>query len=67
MKLLLEYNADPRASSEGCRTALEIAALKGNGSICQQLLKANADANLDCKVQLDISDEVKVRYPWVRI
>jgi len=52
VQLLLKYNADPNASRDGCKTALEIAALKGNGSICQRLLEASAVPNPDCKVQL---------------
>ena len=67
MQLLLKYNADPDVSSEGCRTTLRIAALKGNGSIRKQHLKAIGDANPNCTVQLDVSDEMKVRYPWMRV
>ena len=60
MQLLLNYNADPNASSEGCGTALQIATLKGNASICNQLLKAIADANPDCKAQFGFNDEMRV-------
>ena len=63
MQLLLNYSADPDASSEGCRTALQLAALKGNGVICNQLLKAIADANPSCTMQFDFSHGTKVRYP----
>ena len=45
MQLLLNYSADPNASSEGCRTALQLATLKGNEAICNLLLKAIAGAN----------------------
>ena len=60
MQLLLNYNADPNASSEGCGAALQIAALKGNASIYTQLLKASADANPNCKTQLDFNCEMRV-------
>ena len=66
MQLLLKYNADPNASGEGCGTALQIATLKGNGSICNQLLKAIADANPDCKANFDVSDGMRV-YTCMRI
>lgn len=57
MQLLLKYNADPNASSVGSGTALQMAALKGNASICKQLLQANADAHPDFKLQFNVSDE----------
>jgi ankyrin repeat protein len=60
VQLLLQYNADPNVSREDCGTALQIAAFNGNESICKQLLKANADVNLNCKVQFDVSNEMKV-------
>ena len=46
VQLLLEAGADPNASREGCGTPLQIAASKGNESICKHLLGANADVNL---------------------
>ena len=60
MQLLLKYHTDPNASSERCGTALQMAVLKGNASIFNQLLKASADANPDCKAQLDFNDEMRV-------
>jgi ankyrin repeat protein len=50
VQLLLEANADPNASREGCGTALQIAAYIGNELIVKQLLEAKADDNIDCKV-----------------
>ena len=48
VQFLLEANADPNDSREGCGTALQLAALKGNGSIVKRLLEANADVNRHC-------------------
>ena len=56
MQLLLGAGAD----SNNIREGLGVAALKGNASICNQLLKASADANPDCKAQFGFNDEMRV-------
>ena len=49
MQLLLEANADPNGSREGCGTALQIATFKGNELIIKHLLEASTDVNLHCE------------------
>ena len=60
MQLLLKGGADPNASWEGCGTVLQIAALTGNESIVKQLLQANADVNLSCRMKIYDANNHKV-------
>ena len=49
VQLLLEAGANPNYSREGQRTALQIAAFRGNELIAKRLLEAKADVNLQCE------------------
>ena len=62
VQLLLEAGANPNYSTEGQGTALQIAAIKGNGLISKHLLEANVDVNLQCE-----GDFRGVRQPQKRI